>query len=191
MLIFLLGLSRSCESSCKILEEQEERKLGRDALPKFHLYKKSESATARVLRLTCDIAGPRGDDKTGCRAEWMAFCEEHGLKSHMTSYWSNRFNCFFQSAAAIIYHLQDLRSFLGDGYLSHMNNKIESVAADIQDETLLSFVCAIAVLYIRVTGPFWNLPDSKVKYLDLHKYIQEMETSFLQWRADSSDLLKS
>ena len=186
---FLLGLSRVCDESLKRIEKSEGRKLGRDAFPEFSNYQKTETATTRVLRLTCDLMGPRGDEKSGCRAEWVGFCEEKKVRSQMTSYRSNRFNCFFQSAAAILHHLQDLLCFLQDGYLPHPNRKIRSVAADIKDETLLSFVCAVAILYFQVTGPFWKLLESNVKYLEFYKYIQEMESAFLQWQEDASDLL--
>ena len=70
---------------------------------------------------------------------------------------------------------------------------------------LLSLVCAVAVFYLRVTGPHWQLmessvkhPDfhvyvqlmeSSVKHPDFHVYVQKMEASFDRWRVDSSDLL--
>ena len=189
---FLLGLSRASEIALRKIEEtiqENNKKLGRDKLTKFQRFKKTENATSRLIRTASDILGPRGDEKNGCRAEWLGFCEEARKKSCMTSYRSNRFNSYFLGAAAIIYHLDDIRSFLSKGYLSHSNLKIESVAADCGDNTLLALVCAIALLYLRVTGPFWELLESKEKYTDFHKYVQQMEGCFNRWRDDQSDLL--
>ena len=42
---------------------------------------------------------------------------------------------------------------------------------------LLSLVCAVAVFYLRVTGPHWQLMESSVKHPDFHVYVQLMESS--------------
>ena len=98
-------------------------------LSQDHLELKSaENASSRLIRTVSDICGPRGDDKNGCRADWLAFCEENGKKSLLTSYSSNRFKSFFLSAAAVIHHTEDLRSFLTEGFLGHSNLTIASVA---------------------------------------------------------------
>ena len=189
---FLLGMSRSCDIALGMKEKELTEtgtNLGRDKFPKFQRFRKQETATARVIRLTSAITGPRGDEKNGCRAEWLAFCDQAGVTSCMTSYRSNRFNCYFETAAAIIHHLDNLQRFLTNGYLGHSNMKIESVAADLGDERLLALVCAVAVLFLRVTGPFFQLVQSSVKYTDFHVYIQKMEAVFSRCCEDASDLL--
>ena len=54
---------------------------------------------------------------------------------------------------------------------------------------LLSLVCAAAVFYLWVTGPYWQMMESSMKHPDFHVYVQKMEASFDRWRVDSSDLL--
>ncbi|KAL8572448.1 hypothetical protein ACOMHN_005594 [Nucella lapillus] len=187
---FLLGLSRSCETSLKTLEEemteQLGRKLGRDTHQKFQRFRGNERATARVIRLASSLLGPRGDEKNGCRAEWLAFLKN---KSLLTSYRSNRFNCFFLSAAAVVHHQHDMKNFLHGGLLGHSNLKIESLAEDLKDDHLLALVCAVALLYFAITGPFWQLLESNTKYFELHTYIQQLERSVEHWRGDASELL--
>ncbi|KAL8615928.1 hypothetical protein ACOMHN_034604 [Nucella lapillus] len=187
---FLLGLSRSCETSLKTLEEemteQLGRKLGRDTHHKFQRFRGNERATARVIRLASSLLGPRGDEKNGCRAEWLAFLKN---KSLLTSYRSNRFNCFFLSAAAVVHHQHDMKNFLHGGLLGHSNLKIESLAEDLKDDHLLALVCAVALLYFAITGPFWQLLESNTKYFELHTYIQQLERSVEHWRGDASELL--
>ena len=105
-----------------------------------------ENATSRLIRTTSDITGPGDDNKNGCRAEWIGYCEEVAKESLMTSYRSNGFSNFFMGAAAVIHHHEDLKAFLNRGYLGHSNLKIENVAADCTDDRLLALVCAVAVL---------------------------------------------
>ena len=64
-----------------------------------------------------------------------------------------------------------------------------TVAADCQDSTLLAVVCAIALLYLRVTGSNWNLLESYTQHGDFHKYVQKMEASFDRWRGNAGELL--
>ena len=65
------------------------------------------------------------------------------------------------------------------------------MAADIQEKTLLSFLCALALIYIHVPGPFWNLLGSKVTSSDFHIRVQKLEACFKFKRrtADASDIL--
>ncbi|KAL8580974.1 hypothetical protein ACOMHN_017540 [Nucella lapillus] len=186
---FLLGLSRSCETSLKTLEEemteQLGRKLGRDTHQKFQRFRGNERATARVIGLASSLLGPRGDEKNGCGAEWLAFLKN---KSLLTSYRSNRFNCFFLSAAAVVHHQHDMKNFLHGSSLGHSNLKIESLAEDLKDDHLLALVCAVALLYFAITGPFWQLLESNTKYFELHT-IQQLERSVERWRGDASELL--
>ena len=107
-------------------------------------------------RLTRAMAGPWGDEN-GCRAEWLAFYDQARTTSCMTSYRSNSFNSYFEPAAATIHHLDNLPKFLTNSFLGHSNTKIESMAADLGDGSLLAHVCAVAVLFLPVTGPVFQL----------------------------------
>ena len=93
----------------------------------------------------------------------------------MTSYRSNRFNCCFEGAAATIFHQEDIIAFLRDG-VSHSNLKLQSVEADLQDQRLVTLLSAVALLYFRVTGPYWKLLKSDVPYTRFHIYVQKMDT---------------
>jgi len=190
---FLLGLSRACELSLKHAEEklvqesQPQEKLGRDKSTRFVMFKSTEAATCRVIRIAADLTGPRGDEKNGCRMDWLAFCEEKAQKSRMTSYRSNRFNSFFEGAAAIIHHQTDLRSFFPS--LGHSNLKIESLAADLDDQRLMICVCAVALIFIRITGPYWGLLQSHVKYNEFYEYVQCLSFYMDKWEEDAAELL--
>lgn len=168
-------------------ESQPQEKLGRDKSTRFVMFKSTEAATCRVIRIAADLTGPRGDEKNGCRMDWLAFCEEKDQKSRMTSYRSNRFNSFFEGAAAIIHHQTDLRSFFPS--LGHSNLKIESLAADLDDQRLMICVCAVALIFIRITGPYWGLLQSHVKYNEFYKYVQCLSFYMDKWEEDAAELL--
>ena len=65
---FLLGLSSACEKAAMSAETEITSSVGhvfgRDQHSQFKQYSKTqESAASRVIRITCDILGPRGDQK--------------------------------------------------------------------------------------------------------------------------------
>ena len=139
-----------------------ETPLGRDADSKCRPYQSSEAASSRLIHTASDVLGP-GGEKSGCRAEWQAFCEE-GMKSHMTTYRGNRFNSFLEGAATIVHNEEHIKTFFSQGFLSHTNLKLQSVEV-------------------------WNLLNSNVPYARLHVYIQQMTRHFRTWCDDASSLL--
>jgi hypothetical protein len=191
---FLLGLANNCEGVLKELEKELVKDighgLGRDAEAKFGRFSSSgESAAARYIRTACDVLGPRGDQKNGCRCKWEAFCSQTlGEKSEISSFRMNRFNNFFKGAAGLFFHKYQINQFFHD-YNDSLNLKLESVMLDCQCTEIQSLIRALGIIYYVVTGPFWNLLQSDVHYLDQYKYIQEMLDKFEQWSHDSSALL--
>ena len=64
---FLLGLSSEAEKAIKELQKPL-GKLRRDALTTFKPFTGAvESVVTRIIRTGCDVLGPRGDEKNGCR----------------------------------------------------------------------------------------------------------------------------
>ena len=191
---FLLGLSSASEKQLKEIESQlcseSGKKLGRDDLPKFKHWKSgSESAACRFVRTACDVLGPRGDAKNGCRQYWDAFCREKLQKrSRVSSFRMNRFNNFFLGAAALFYHSDDIELFFTD-YKADLNLKLQSVLADCQCPSITSLTRALGIIYYKITGPFWEMSLGGVQYLDQYKYIQEMLRKFRLWANDASLLL--
>ena len=76
----------------KELESERQQKFGRDQNAKYDGFNEgSESCVSRVIRTACDILGPRGDQKSGCRVQWTTFI----ANSVIPYFKGNRFNCFF------------------------------------------------------------------------------------------------
>ena len=79
---FLLGLSNECEKALKAFEStlvaELGHGLGRDEESKFSRFKSStESAGARNVRTTCDVLGPRGDEKMAVKWIGMPFVRKN------------------------------------------------------------------------------------------------------------------
>ena len=188
---FLLGLSTACEKAIASIErdlkEKNGEQIGRDkdgAFSRFSL--DNETATNRVIRTTCDVLGPRGDQKNGYREEWIVFCGN----SMIPSFKSNRFNCFFLAAAAIIHHLHKIKAFSTNVLPDNVNLKMKSVSCDVHDDDLMACLCAIALLYLKITGPYWKLLTSgKVMYCDFHVYVKMLHSSLLKSSSDPSELM--
>ena len=191
---FLLGLASKCEQLLKkheiLLEEQFGRKLGRARSKKFDHFKSSESATARLTRLGCDFFGPRGDQKNGCKSQWLAYCVSVGKKSHVSSFRMNRFNNFFEGAGKLYHHYKDIIEFLSNMRASGpINQKLESVFEDITCEIVRALMRALGIIYYKISGPYWLLIKSDTQYVDFFYYVQKMHCSFKEWSVDSSPLL--
>ena len=135
------------------------------------------------------MIGPRDDEKNGCREAWEAFCGLRAKKSHVQSFRSNRFNNFFEAASALHFHRNDIAEFFSN-YRQAPNLKLQSVLADCECDKIDVLLAAIGILFFVVTGPYWKLITSKVKYLDLYKYFTPMRDSFLEYSRDSSSLIE-
>ena len=50
---------------------------------------------------------------------------------------------------------------------------------------------AVAVVYVLVTGPYWDLVSSKhIPYLQLYRYIQPLADAVSRWKDQPLELLK-
>ena len=88
-------------------EQDLSLKLWRDSLPAFSLWKDVDPAACRLIRSTCDIVGPRGNDKSCCQD-----CMSYSPDSKLETSSANRINNFFAGAAVNIYHRQIVIEFL-------------------------------------------------------------------------------
>ena len=79
------------------------KQLGRDQIATFLRFRNTakDAAACCLIRLACDIFGPHGDEKSGCRDEWLAYCTAQNTPSVFQSFRSNRFSNFFESTALI------------------------------------------------------------------------------------------
>ena len=86
------------------------------------------------------------------------------------NYRDNRFNALFQTAAEVFHHRNDFIAVLE--YVLKPNLKLKSVVADLKSEIIMTLVQYLGVIYLRITGPYWNLVTSaEVPYLELYKEI--------------------
>ena len=76
----------------------------------------------------------------------------------------NRFNNFSQGAATLFHHQSHIIEYLSN-YRDNLNLKLESVLHDAKCPEVQALVLAVAILYYKVTGPFWLLLESDVKYV--------------------------
>ena len=75
--------------------------------------------------------------------------------SHISNYRDNHFNCLFENAAQIRLQLTVLLAVLS--LVKATNQKVVAASADLKSKRLMDLVIALAVMYIHVTGPFWQM----------------------------------
>ena len=72
---FLLGQSsKSNTALTAIQKERDESRIGTDLEPQLQRLSTPETAAVRYIRMACEVLGPCGDEKSGCRGAWIAFC---------------------------------------------------------------------------------------------------------------------
>ena len=176
---FLLGISGSVEAAMKDLEKDildDGQKLGRDAdWGTFSNFANApESSVMRLIRTAAEVFGPRGDEKSGCRSEWIEYVQGlTDIKSRFFSHRSNSFNNVFENASALIFHEHHITSFL-ENYVSLSNLKLKSILLDIKDERIMNMMRAFAKFNHLVSSPYWKLMNSDVPYSDFHFYVKKL-----------------
>ena len=185
---FLLGLSSKTNSACKLIQEdRQELNLGRDMEPQFHNFKTAEAAVVRYIRMACEVFGPRGDEKNGCRDGWLAYCALNDKTSIISSFKSNRFNNLFEASAALHYHRADIVTFLEE-YMPEKNGKLRSVLFDAACDQLAAYILALALVFYRITGPYWDLLGTGIHYLDFHVDVVSMKAELQEWSEDAKSM---
>ena len=185
---FLLGLSTAADKALKKVAAEMDLngRLGRECIPAFQFYKSQDSSPCRYIRMACDTLGPRGDEQCGCHQLWIMFCNNLLERPNaITSFRGNRFNNLFSAAAGLIHHREDIIQFFQRRPPSNLKQK--SVEADARCDALNTMVLGLAVMFVYFTGPFWNLVNSNIHYLDQFQFIQPMH-SYLKELVQHPDL---
>ncbi|KAH3826899.1 uncharacterized protein LOC127832644 [Dreissena polymorpha] len=171
----LLAFHKYACDEIKLFEKgliEEVGPIGRDSLPRFKSWRKTGTVVERVVRTTSDSFGP-GGSYLGLRDKWEAYCATKGVKSRIGNYKDNRFNCLFETEAQIVVHHADFLHVLNTA--STLNQKLVSVKADLETPSVMVMLSCLALIFVRVTGPFWNLIVSgTVTYLDVHQHVQKL-----------------
>ena len=185
---FLLGLSNNANNTLQsIQQDRGELRIGRDEQPIFHRFTRAEAAAVRYVRMACEVLGPRGDEKSGCRDAWLAFCSISGRSSRVTSFKSNRFNNLFEAAAALHFHRASIIDFL-DNFLPEKNQKLESVLYDAKSDAVGVYVLTLAMVFFRITGPYWQLLGTKTHYLDFFQHVVALRAQLQEWTTEADSI---
>ncbi|XP_056597735.1 solute carrier family 52, riboflavin transporter, member 2 isoform X1 [Triplophysa dalaica] len=168
-------------------------KLGRDKHPKFRSFLNfDESTVTRYIHMASEILCPREETNPNYRRHWLAFCAEKDNCSRLPINHSNRIINYFEAAAGLVHHYEDVALFVSD--LQDLNDDanilLESVTADASDENMQALVCVVAIVYLKVLGPLWQLLKSDGEYYLFSRYIYCLYDKLLEWSKDTSRLMQ-
>ena len=89
----------------------------------------------------------------------------------------------------MISHIDDIQTFIKE-YVENLNAKIRGVLQDLQNDSIVTNIRAIAILSSIVTEPFWKLiNDNSTNHFDLHQYFVPLQQALHRWSKDSTVLL--
>lgn len=183
---FLLGLSAGTEKVLRLIED-ELSEPGNSFGGPFLFF--NEQASLALIRCAADVFGPRGDEKNGCRQEWLSYCELKNISSSFSNFRSNRFNNIFENACALIIHKDNILDFL-QNFSTIKNKKLSSVQDAVQNSKILGTVLAVGILNKLITKPYWDLMRSKEPYSSFPPYVRLMDAAFQRWSliSDSGEI---
>jgi len=172
----LLGFHRNVVVEVNALQKVWEKDHGKFGRDKMSYPWRWESVILRVPRVASDIFGPVGD-YLGMRDVWLQHCSQLGIKSKIGPYKDNRFNAMFETSAQLLHHLKDFNYLL---QYKNSNLKLKSITEDLQDPTVITLVQAMAIIFIQISGPYWNaMESSTVPYVNLGPVIIQPLLSFI------------
>ena len=122
------------------------------------------------------VSRPVVEFAMGLRDVWEAYCSEHGIKSQIVNFKDNRFNGLFEVSSAICKHHSDFVKLLKASDLS--NGKVKGLLKDLQDPHLMAILGALAMLFVKITGPFWTVVTT-TSYIGLHQVIPNLKQDLL------------
>ncbi|KAM9386298.1 uncharacterized protein KZ484_007840 isoform 2-T3 [Pholidichthys leucotaenia] len=197
---FLVDLHDAVEQHIMTFENEiilsAGEKLGRDRLPEFkNFVNMSESATSRYIHMACDILSPpHTPKKQNYRKYWLAFCKEKQNHSKLEVIQPDQFNSYYEAATGLIHHHKEIALFFSDLLAlsddRYSNIILESVAADAEDSVIQSLVCVVAIVYLKIIGPYWQLLKSGGEYALYSQYLLFLYQKFLDWSKNPSTLLE-
>ena len=118
------------------------------------------------------------------REVWLVFCKKEGVKSKIICRRGNRFSNIFQNSEAVFILRDEIEHFLFKA-TSGDNKKLKSVLLDARDENIQSILCAISILYMHFTAPYWRLINSDAKYNAFPKYVKMIRHRMSQYIIES------
>ena len=65
------------------------------------------------------------------------------------------------------------------------------VLADATSDQVAVYLLTLALLYFRLTGPYWRLLGSKMLYLDFYKHVVQMKDQLDQWSQNASTIFSA
>ena len=65
------------------------------------------------------------------------------------------------------------------------------VLADATSDQVAVYLLALALLYFRLTGPYWQLLGSKTHSLDFYKHVVQMKDQLDQWSQNASTIFSA
>ena len=126
--------------------------------------------------MVSEAYGPNGNERNQTCDKWIADCHRRDEQSNISDYRDNHFNSILRGAAELIFHFKDLLQV--ENYLDVMNKKIQSIVLDLKDTRIITFVQALAIIYFKITEPYWRMIQSKqISYDRLPAYIQFLAKS--------------
>lgn len=149
----------------------------------------AEAGVTRLVRTASKAFHHRGCDKSGVKDEFTEFLErEYGASNHLVHYVGNRANILFEGAAAALYHLKHIITFVKS--LPTPNSLLLAVCEDSEEKLHVAELKAlIGITHLLITKPLWDAIKSAENVLSLNATLHDVQQKLELWKDNPQGLL--
>ncbi len=139
------------------------------------IYVTNEPGSIRLIRTACKAFERRGDEKSGCPLQFLAYLKKNGIsKNPLIHFRGNRFNVVFANGARIFYLHEHIGNFLK--LWGTPNRLLQAVLEDVNNPINISGTKALGLIDKHITGPLWRIIESADTHvLDIPKYYKSLK----------------
>lgn len=138
------------------------------------VFSTNEPSSIRLIQTVCKAFERRGDEKSGCPLQFMAYLKKNGIfKNPLIHFRGNRFNVIFANGARIYYLHKHIADFLKSwGTPNHL---LQAVQEDINNPINIAGSKALGLIDKHITGPLWRVLESGVHVLDIPQHYAKLK----------------
>ena len=125
------------------------------------------------------------DERNGVYLPWKTNISQKNVKNNIIQFKHNRFNMMFLVAAAVYYHLKDIKYFL-DHVHGTSNDLLKAVALDVKETVYLAGANMLGLISKLITGPLWRLIEVEGHILDMNRHYNNL-VNYLEETANDPD----
>ena len=164
----IVNMAENASEALKLIEQNY------DSPVTHSVHSTTEPSSIRLIRTACKAFERRGDEKSGCPLQFMAYLKRKNIsKNPLIHFRGNRFNVIFANGARIYYLHKHIADFLKSW--GTPNRLLQAVLEDINNDINIAGSKALGLIDKLITGPLWRVLESGVHVMDIPQHYANLK----------------